>query len=87
MASVKSSNISVESFDSRDDFTLWQQRVKCVLTREGTINALKVKTHKTEKMMDEEWEDLKDMATSTISLCLANNTFREVIGLMDSIDI
>ncbi|VFQ95551.1 unnamed protein product [Cuscuta campestris] len=104
MASVKSSNVSVEPFDGRGDFTLWQQRVKSVLTREGTIKALKVKVQRTEKMTDaewakhrkndkpeklseEEWEDLNDMATSTICLCLANNTLREVLGLTDPVDI
>ncbi|VFQ97231.1 unnamed protein product [Cuscuta campestris] len=104
MASVKSSNVSVEPFDGRGDFTLWKQRVKSVLTREGTIKALKVKVQRTEKMTDaewakhrkndkpeklseEEWEDLKDMATSTICLCLANNTLREVLGLTDPVDI
>ncbi|VFQ60637.1 unnamed protein product [Cuscuta campestris] len=100
MASVKSSNVSVEPFDGRGDFTLWKQRVKSVLTREGTIKALKVKVQRTEKMTDaewakhrkndkpeklseEEWEDLKDMA---ICLCLANNTLRE-LGLTDPVDI
>jgi hypothetical protein len=42
---------------------------------------------KPEKMTDEKWEDLKDMATSTISLCLANNTLWEVIGVTDLVDI
>ncbi|VFR00763.1 unnamed protein product [Cuscuta campestris] len=104
MALVKSSNVSVKPFDGRGDFTLWQQRVKSVLTWEGTIKALKVKVQRTEKMTDaewakhrknnkseklseEEWEDLKDMATSTICLCLANNTLREVLGLTDPADI
>ena len=32
-------------------------------------------------------KDLKDMATSTIFLCLANNTLRKVLGLTDPIDI
>jgi len=38
-------------------------------------------------MSTEEWEDLKDMVTSTILLCLANNTVRKVLGLTDLIDI
>ncbi|VFQ72130.1 unnamed protein product [Cuscuta campestris] len=104
MASLKSLNVSVEPFDGRGDFTLWQQQVKSVLTREGTIKALKVKVQRTEKMTDAEWakhrkndkpeklseeecEDLKDMATSTICLCLANNTLREVLGLTDPVEI
>ena len=36
---------------------------------------------------DEGGEGLKDMVTSTILLCLVNNTFQEVLGLTGSIDI
>ena len=83
MAFVKGSGISLEPFDGRGDFTLWQQWVKSLLPREGTIKGLKMKTCRTRKTADnqwvtlkekdkpktmptEEWEDLKDMATSTI---------------------
>ncbi|VFQ74792.1 unnamed protein product [Cuscuta campestris] len=45
------------------------------------------KNDKPEKLSEEEWEDLKDMATSTICLCLANNTLREVLSLTDLVDI
>ena len=55
MASVKDSSISIEPFNDRDDFTSWQQQVKSLLTLEGTIKALKVKTRMTEKMTDDEW--------------------------------
>jgi len=78
--------------------------VKRLMTREGTIKALKVKMCGTEKMTDDEWvalrekdkpekmtteerEDLKDMATSTILLCLLSNSLWEVLGLTDPIDI
>jgi len=37
--------------------------------------------------MIEEGEDVKDMATSTILLCLANNTLCEVLSLIDPVDI
>jgi len=39
------------------------------------------------KMRMEKEEDLKDMVTSTILLCLANKTLRKVIGLTDTVDI
>jgi len=42
---------------------------------------------KPEKMSKEEGEDLKGMATSTILLCLANNTLREALRLTDPVDI
>lgn len=104
MESVKRLSISIEPFNDRDDFTLWQQRVKILLTWEGTIKVLKMKTCRTKKMIDDEWvtvrekdkpgkmskekcEDLKDMATRIILLCLANNTLWEVLGLTDPVDI
>jgi len=91
MTLLKDSSISIEPFDRRGDFTLWQQWLKSLLTRQETIMALKVKTRRTEKMTDDEWvalrdkgklvmvtmkdgEDLKDMATRTILLCLTNST-------------
>ena len=54
MVLVKDSSISIEPFGGRGDFTLWRQRVKSVLTREGTMKALKVKTCTTQKMTDNE---------------------------------
>ena len=42
---------------------------------------------KPEKLTTDEREDLKDMATSTILLCLANNTLGEVLSLTDLIYI
>ena len=78
--------------------------MKSLLTQEGTINALKVNTCRTEKITDDELaalrekdkaekmrsdegEDLKDMAASTILLCLVNNSLRRVLGLTNPVDI
>ena len=60
MTSVKDSSISIEPFDGRDDFTLWQQRVKSLLALKGTIKALKVKTCRTKKMTDDQWETSRE---------------------------
>jgi len=42
------------------DFTLWQQQVKSLLSREGTIKALKIKTYRIEKITDDEWVALRE---------------------------
>ena len=42
---------------------------------------------KPDKMSKEECKDLKDMATSTILLCLANNTLQKVLDLTDLVEI
>jgi len=49
----------IEPFGGCGNFALWQQRVKGLLTREGTIKALKVKTCRIEKMTDDEWVTLR----------------------------
>ena len=60
MASIKGSSIFIEPFEGRGDFTLWQQRMKSLLTQEVTIKALKVKTRRTKKMTDDEWVTSKE---------------------------
>ena len=42
---------------------------------------------KPEKTSKEEQEDLKNMATSTILLCLTNNTLQEILSLTNLVDI
>ena len=39
------------------------------------------------KMKTHEGEDLKDMAISSIMLCLVNNILWKVLGLTDPVDI
>lgn len=81
--SVRVANFTVEQFNGMNDFTLWQQRVKNILTREGTVKALKKKSEMPENMSIDAWQDIRDLATSTIQMYLADNTLREVIGLTD----
>lgn len=80
-------SFSVEPFNGYNDFTLWQQRVKNILTREGLVKALNKKTEKPEKLSTEAWQDMRDLANSTIQLFLADNTLREVIGLDDPAEV
>ena len=61
--------------------------MKNILTQEGLAKAPMPKPSKPEKMTDEAWEDLRDMANSTIHLYLASNTLREVIGLTDTSEV
>jgi len=59
MMLVKDLSISIEPFDGHGDFTLWQQRVKSLLTREGRMKALKVKMGRMGKITDDEWVVLR----------------------------
>jgi len=103
MASVKSSTIPIEPFDSHVDFTVWQQGMKRLLTREGTIKALKVKTRRTKKMTDDEWMALREKDNpkrcdrgvgrferhgKEYNIAVSANTTRwEVLGLANLVDI
>ena len=85
--SIKSSRFFIEPFNGQNDFTLWQQRVKNILTREGCTKALKPKSEKPEKLKDEEWQEMRELANSTIQLYLGNTTLREVINESDPAEL
>ncbi|KAG5550011.1 hypothetical protein RHGRI_015095 [Rhododendron griersonianum] len=51
----KGTGFAVELFNGHNDFTLWQQRVKSILTREGLVKALKKKSEKPEGVKDDKW--------------------------------
>ena len=44
----------VELFNGHNDFTLWQQRVKNILTREKLVKALKPKAEKQKNIKDDD---------------------------------
>ena len=68
MSGTRSTNLSglvVEKFDGKVSFTLWQRRMKDILVQQGLARALKGKDE-LEKMMDDEWEELKEKCVNTI---------------------
>ncbi|GMP50192.1 hypothetical protein CsSME_00016910 [Camellia sinensis var. sinensis] len=83
----KGASFMIEPFNGSNDFTLWQQRVKNILTREGLVKALLKKSNKPEDIKDDKWEELRELANSTIQLYLGNNTLREVISEVDPAEL
>ncbi|GMP61980.1 hypothetical protein CsSME_00024253 [Camellia sinensis var. sinensis] len=83
----KGASFMIEPFNGSNDFTLWQQRVKNILTREGLVKALLKKSNKPVDMKDDKWEELRELANSTIQLYLGNNTLREVISEVDPAEL
>ena len=80
---IKSFGFVIKPLNGQNDFTLWQRRVKNILTREGCAKALKPKFEKQEKLKDEEWQEMRELANSTIQLYLGNTTLQEVINESD----
>ena len=50
----KSSGFMVELFNGHNDFTLWQQRVKNILTQEKLVKTLQPKAEKSKNMKDDD---------------------------------
>ena len=72
-------SFSVEKFNGKVSFTLWQMRVKDVLTQQGLARALKGKDGKPQEMTDDQWEELEARCVSTIRHCIADNIINNVM--------
>ena len=78
MKAAMNSQFTVEQFNGKGSFTLWQRRVKDILVQQGLAKALKGK-EKPEGMKADEWEDLESRCVSTIRLCVADNIINNVM--------
>ncbi|KAM0966633.1 hypothetical protein ACFX2C_022364 [Malus domestica] len=72
-------SFSVEKFNGKGSFTLWQIRVKDVLTQQGLARALKGKDGKPKEMTDDQWEELESCCVSTIRHYIADNIINNVM--------
>ncbi|KAM1190803.1 hypothetical protein ACFX1X_011613 [Malus domestica] len=70
---------SVKQFNRKGSFTLWQMRVKDVLTQQGLARALKGKDGKPKEMTDDQWDELESRCVSTIQHCIADNIINNVM--------
>ena len=78
MASSSASQYRVEQFDGKNNFTLWQRRVKDILVQQGLAKPLKGEDGKPEKMKPEDWEELESRCVSVIRLFIADNIINNV---------
>ena len=76
MASTK---FEVDKFNRKNNFSLWQRRMKDLLIHQGVHNALLGKTKKSEKMENDVWEEIDVKATSVIPLNLSDEVIHNVI--------
>ena len=63
-------------FDGKGNFSLWQQRMKDLLVQNRIYKVLV--REKPEKMCPEDWEELEEIAFSTIRMCLADQVLTEI---------
>ena len=77
-SSARFSQFKVEQFDGKGNFTLWQRRVKDILVQQGLAKPLKGVDAKSDKISDEDWEELEARCVSTIRLYIADNIINNV---------
>ena len=72
MSEIGSSTIKfeVEKFNGKENFSLWQKRMKVLLVQQGLHKTSQEKSVKPAGMPDEDWEEMDLNAASMIQLCL-----------------
>jgi len=79
-ASSSGSKFDIMKFDGKNNFALWQVRVKALLVREDLHDVLLGKAHKDPEVSDCQWEKLDLKALSTIQLCLSDDMLYSVLS-------
>lgn len=69
----------VEKFHGKNNFSLWQRRMKDLLIQQGVYKALLGEANKPEKMDDDDWEEMDAKAASAIRLNLSDEVIHNVI--------
>jgi hypothetical protein len=67
MATTK---FEVEKFNGKNNFSLWQRRMKDLLIQQGVHNALLGKAKKLEKMENDAWEEMDAKVVNVLHLSL-----------------
>ena len=81
MSKIRSSQtkLDVEKFNVKENFDLWENRVKALLVQHGLHKTLQRKSAKPAGMTDENWETMDLKAASMIQLCLAGKLMYNMI--------
>ena len=74
MSKVGSSTLKfeVKKFNDKENFSLWQKRVKALLVQQGIHKTLQGKSTKPRGTSNEDWKEMDLKAANMIQLCLAD---------------
>jgi hypothetical protein len=64
--------LEVDKFTGKQNFSLWQRKVKALLSQYDTMDALEGIEKKPESMTEANWKRMDRKAVSSIELCLAD---------------
>ena len=76
-SSSESSLFNIEKLDGTN-FPFWKEQIYNVLVQKKKIRPIKLKDVKTEGMLDIDWQDLDELARSTIMLTLSKSVYFNV---------
>ena len=69
------------------NFPLWKKQIWHVLVQKKQINPIKVKGIKPKEIDEEEWNELDELALSTIMLTLAESVYFNVVEETTAYDV
>jgi len=76
---MSNTKYEVEKFTGKNNFSLWQRRMKDIMIQQGVSKALDGKTKKPAEMTDSVWDDLDAKAASSIRLNLGDEVIHNVL--------
>ena len=62
--------LEVDKFTGKQNFSLWQRKVKALLSQYDTVDALEGIEKKSKSMTEAEWKRMDRKTVSSIELCL-----------------
>lgn len=77
-STMTATKFDAEKFTGKNDFGLWRIKMKAMLVQQGIADALKGKNGLSEKLTDEQKEEILLKAHSVIILSLSDKVLREV---------
>lgn len=69
---VNSAKLDIEKFDGKNDFNLWQLKMRALLVHQGIVDALKGEPDLPTTMLDKEKKEVMEKAHSAIILSLGD---------------
>ena len=77
----------IEKFERNMSFSMWQVKMKAILTQNGLHKALVGKEQMPSSWDAEKKAEVEERALSTIQLCLSNEVLREVLDQKTAKDL
>ena len=76
---MSNTKYELEKFTGKNNFWLWQRRMKHILIQHGVSKALLRQKKKPEKINEKDWEDLDAKISSAVCLNLGDEVIKNLL--------